>query len=390
MVAAGSAEESSQHAGLSQFTSRFLLRGTETRSARRVMEQVAKTGALLDWRSDDDTAGLRLVATSTTWETSLPAFLDALLSPAFEHAEFHRLWADMDWELEARTDDAYLMALEGLRSALYADGGYGNPWAGTTTSLDAIELSHVKQFYARYFVPENMVLVAVGNFDPGVMYERLNIRLGALPSATGAAPGGAPSRRASSLPVGIPASKTLRQVRAGALAWIMIGFPAPGGFLDDHVVMLVLSTLIGGGSSNRLYSEIRDQQGLAYTVGSFYAQHVGDSYLATYAGVRPQDVDDTVAGMRAIVAEVARGGVTLQELEAAKMDLLGGSARSREWSSYTAYQLGWFELSGIGYARYDELPERIRAVTLDDVQRVAAKYLQEHIVSIVTPATGDG
>ena len=135
MVAAGSAEESSQHAGLSQFTSRFLLRGTETRSARRVMEQVAKTGALLDWRSDDDTAGL--------------------------------------------------------------------------------ELSHVKQFYARYFVPENMVLVAVGNFDPGVMYERLNIRLGALPSATGAAPGGAPSRRASSLPVGIPASKTLRQVRAG-------------------------------------------------------------------------------------------------------------------------------------------------------------------------------
>ena len=72
------------------------------------------------------------------------------------------------------------------------------------------------------------------------------------------------------------------------------------------------------------------------------------------------------------------------------MDLLGGSARSREWSSYTAYQLGWFELSGIGYARYDELPERIRAVTLDDVQRVAAKYLQEHIVSIVTPATGDG
>lgn len=386
MVGAGSAVEGPKQAGLSWFTSQFLLRGTATRSGDNLMRHVADVGALLAAYSGRDVAGLALAATADTWQVALPILLDALLNPAFEQVEFYRLWGDIDWERELnRSTPSWpvLPALQQFLPVLFPDGGYGNPRLGTEASLGELELKDVRDFYRRHFVAENLVVVAVGNFDPDLLGGFLIQELGRLDRRT--PPGETAPEPDSYWSIDRSEPETVRGVQHGALAWVLTGFPAPGAVSDDYAAMLVLDVLLGSGESNRLATAVRDDRGLAYTVGSYFPITARDGYLAAYAGVVPDAVDTALATMRATIADIAAGGVSTTELATAKTAILREHAASGETADLTAYWLGWFELAGAGYAWHDEMPARFRAVSLDDVHRVARRYLQKHITSILTP-----
>ena len=390
MVKAGSAAEGRKQAGLSWFTSRFLLQGTATRAGDTLMRHAADVGALLEAHSSQDVAGLSLTATADTWQAALPILLDALLHPAFGQIEFDRLWVDIDWERELRRSAPswpVLPALEQFRRVLFPDGGYGNPQLGTEASLKDLELQDVRDFYARHFAAENLVVVAVGNFDPDLMGGYLTRELGMLDRRTPA--GEASPEPASYRRIELDESKTVRGVQHGALAWALMGFPAPAAVSEDYAAMLVLDVLLGSGESNRLATAVRDDQGLAYTVGSYFRITARNGYIAVYAGVVPDAVDTALATMRATIADIAAGGVSPAEVEAAKTEILRQHAGSEERAGVTAYWLGWFEVAGAGYAWHDEMPHRLRAVSLDDVNRVAQHYLQRHVTSILTPPADD-
>ena len=385
MVGAGSAAEGPNQAGLSWFTSQFLLRGTATRSGDRLLRHAADVGSLLEAYSHSDVAGLAMAATADTWQVALPILLDALLSPAFEQVQFDRLSSDIEWDLELRRSSPswpVLPALERFLPVLFPDGGYGNPHLGTEASLRELELQDVRDFYARHFVANNLVVAAVGNFDPELMGGFLNRALGMLDRAPSVAASSEPDAHRRS---DLWEPKTVRGVQHGALAWALMGFPAPGADSEDYAAMLVLDTLLGSGEPNRLATAVRDNQGLAYTVGSYFPLTARDGYLAAYAGVEPDAVDTAVETMRATIADIVAGAVSPTEVAVAKTEILRRLEGYAERADWTAYWLGWFEVAGAGYAEYYELPDRLRAVSLDDVHRVAQRYLQNHITSIFTP-----
>ena len=379
LVGTGTAIESSELAGVSSFTNALLLRGTESQTEEEIFDAIENLGASLSQSQLPDMASVSLVATADTWQDALPIYLDVLTEPAFSEDEFNRLKRDSLLSIEAQGDDNFGTIYDQLLLELYGDSGYGNPDLGTQESMENLTLVQVQDFYVRHYVPENMVVTVVGNINAELMAARLGTALGALESTE------PPFEKGSrSIDLSEPRTVTTEKTQAN-LAWLVMGFPGPPISSDDYAAMKVLNSVVGSGSSSRMFSIIRDQQGLAYATGSFFPSRAGDSHLAVYAIVLPEYGEAVVDDILAILYDVRVNGVTADELDLAIQRELGDFVLRNETAEEKSFDLGWYEMLGAGHQVDTDYPERISAVTSEDVQRVAAEYLDTYVVSVLQP-----
>ena len=379
LVGTGTAIESSSLAGVSSFTNALLLRGTEGRTEEEIFDAIENLGASLSQSQLPDMANVSLVATAETWQDALPIYLEVLTSPAFTEEEFNRLKRDSLLSIEAQGDDNFGTIYDQLLLSLYGDSGYGNPDLGTLESMENLTLAQVQDFYARHYVPENMVVTVVGNINAELMAARLGTALGALESTE------SPFEKGSrSIDLSEPRTVTTEKTEAN-LAWLVMGFPGPPIASDDYAAMKVLNSVVGSGSSSRMFSIIRDQQGLAYATGSFFPSRAGESHLAVYAIVLPEYGEAVVDDILAILYDVRDNGVTADELNLAIQRELGDFVLRNETAEEKSFHLGWYEMLGAGHQVDSDYPDRISAVTSEDVQRVAAEYLETYVVSVLQP-----
>ena len=379
LVGTGTAIESSSLAGVSSFTNALLLRGTEGRTEEEIFDAIENLGASLSQSQLPDMANVSLVATAETWQDALPIYLEVLTSPAFTEEEFNRLKRDSLLSIEAQGDDNFGTIYDQLLLSLYGDSGYGNPDLGTLESMENLTLAQVQDFYARHYVPENMVVTVVGNINAELMAARLGTALGALESTE------SPFEKGSrSIDLSEPRTVTTEKTEAN-LAWLVMGFPGPPIASDDYAAMKVLNSVVGSGSSSRMFSIIRDQQGLAYATGSFFPSRAGESHLAVYAIVLPEYGEAVVDDILAILYDVRDNGVTADELNLAIQRELGDFVLRNETAEEKSFHFGWYEMLGAGHQVDSDYPDRISAVTSEDVQRVAAEYLETYVVSVLQP-----
>lgn len=377
-VGTGTRVESLEQAGIATLTQRLLLRGTQTRSEEEIFEEVENLGAMLGQAVLADMAHLYLVATEDTWEQALPIFLDVLLHPAFAEDELVRLKDQTLKEIQAEADQNFNVIYHNFQRALYGDHGYGHPTLGTVESVQALTRDDVMRFYRQYYVPNNMVIAAVGDFNASRLLALFKARLGDLPRA--------PELPAiSPLQVRLAESREVVAEKESNLVWMMVGFPGPAVGSPDYPAMKVLNAIVGGDASSRLYSILRDREGLAYSTGSFFPSRREDSHLAAYAIVLPENVERAREGILRILEDIKEHGVTAEELARAQSSIVGNYLIDHETAERRAWYLGWYEMLGVGAAMDEKYPQLIRQVTSEDVQRVAEKYLQRYIVSLLGP-----
>ncbi|WP_141612177.1 M16 family metallopeptidase [Litorilinea aerophila] len=377
-IGGGTSVESAEEAGLAELTMRLLMRGTTSRDEETLFEEIENLGARLDYGLLPDMANLTLVATADTWSQALPIYLDVLLNPAFSEEEFLRLKDEMMREVQAQADQFGNVVFQNLLQALYGPGGYGNASA-TVESLRQLTLEDVREFYRRYFVPNNLVISAVGNFDAGLMRARLQGRLGTLaPGEEDLLP--APPQ------ISLSANQTVTATRESNLTWMMVGYPAPPVASPDYPAMKVLNTILGTGFTSRLFSTLREEQALAYSTSSAYPSRRGESYLYAFIITLPENAEVAREGILQIVRDIQENGVTEEELERARNKAIGDYASAHETAERRAWYLGWYETLGVGVELDEGYPELLRAVTAEDVQRVARQYLQQYVVSQLGPA----
>ena len=379
LVGTGTAIESSALAGVSSFTNALLLRGTQSQTEEEIFDAIENLGASLSQSQLPDMASVSLVATADTWQDALPIYLDVLTQPAFSEDEFNRLKRDSLLSIETQGDDNFGTIYDQLLLELYGDSGYGNPDLGTQESMENLTLAQVKDFYARHYVPENMVVTVVGNINAELMAARLGTALGALESTE-------PPFEMGSRSIDLIEPRTVTSEKEEAnLAWVVMGFPGPPISSDDYAAMKVLNSIVGSGASSRMFTIIRDQQGLAYAAGSFFPSRAGDSHLAAYAIVLPEYSEAVVDDILAILYDVRDNGVTADELDLAIQRELGDFVLRNETAQEKSFDLGWYEMLGAGHQVDTDYPDRISVVTSEDVQRVAAEYLETYIVSVLQP-----
>ena len=378
-VGTGTGVESADQAGISSFTNTLLLRGTESRTEEEIFEELENLGVSLSQSQLPDMAHVALVATADTWPEALPIYLDVLTSPALAEEEFERLKRDSLLHIEAQADDKFGTVYDQLLLSLYGNSGYGNPDLGTVESINALTLDQVEDFYARHYVPENMVVTVVGNINAELMAARLGTALGALESTATAIEQGA-----RHIALVEPLTVTIEREDAN-LAWLVMGFPGPPISDEDYAAMKVLNSIVGSGASSRMFTIIRDQQGQAYSVGSFFPSRAGHSHLAVYAIVLPSYREAVVDDILAILHDIRDNGVSEEELALAIQREAGDFILGHETARQRAFDFGWYEMLGAGHEVKTDYLDRVRAVTAEDVQRVASEYLETYVVSVLLP-----
>ena len=256
--------------------------------------------------------------------------------------------------------------------------------AGTEASITAMTRAQIHRFYRRHYRARNMVVSVAGNIDhadrrtpgaPGVRPQRLPRRRGRAdpprPSPSGPARC-TPARRAPSAP---RSRSTWSSVSTGMTR------------TDPRRYTLgVLNTALGGGTSSRMFQEVREQRGLAYSVYSFASHHADAGVVGVSVGCLPGKYDDVLAVVREELAKVAADGLTEEEVERGKGQLKGGLVLGLEDSGSRMSRLGKAELVHDELLGIDEVLDRIEAVTLDDVATLARDlFTQPELLAIVAP-----
>jgi zinc protease len=379
-VGTGARAEPPGFAGIAELTSRLLLRGTTTRSEEEIFTKLEDLGAQLSQDILADMAYVTLVAPKETFERALAIYLDVLLNPAFAPDEVERAKTEFIREIRAQADQNFSIIYENFQKALYGDHPYGR--FPTPESVARIAREDIVQFYKKYYVPNNMTLVAVGAFDRALVEALLRAKLQELPKGAEDLP-----LKPQPIALALTENKRVEATKRSNLTWLIVGYPAPPVASPDYPAMKVLNAILGGGMSSRLFSELRDKRALAYSTGSFYPSRAEESHLVTYIIALPDNAEAARQGILEIIKEIQERGVPQEELERAKSYVIGNYRIEHETTERRAWYLGWYETLGVGYQMDAHYPQLIQAVTAEDIQRVAQKYLQQYVLSLVGPGS---
>ncbi len=272
-------------------------------------------------------------------------------------------------ELEQRDDTPFTMLYEELLSFAFKAHPYQIPTIGWKADVEGITTAEIRAYYDRYYHPDNAFIVAVGDFEPDEMFDRIERHFGHLPSGEVELP---------RLPAEPPqlGERRFEVERSGQLDYLLIGWHVPESEHPDSYALVVLGQLLGQGRTSRLYRALVDsgQCAMAQAWASSFSYADPFLFFATAAmnpGVSPDDVEQVVYDE---VERIISEGVTEQELGRAKKQARVSFVYDRDSIEAEAQGIVYFELMS-GYRDIDKYLPGIEAVTSEDVQRVASEYL---------------
>jgi predicted Zn-dependent peptidase len=379
-VLAGSRDEPPPISGSSHFLEHLLFKGTRPRSARDIAEAFDAVGGDVN------------AFTAKEYTCFYARIRDRDLPLAVEHLTdmfHHSLLREPDVESERRvileeinvhedTPDDLIHDL--FMEALWPDHPLGRPILGTKRSIRAATRDQVRRFYRRHYVAGNLVVVAAGNLHHEQLVDLLATSMDVGPEAA-AGPAAWNLRRAGAPPE--PSGRLLVRRRDTEQAHICVGTSGVSRSDPDRFAFGVVNNAIGGGMSSRLFQEIREKRGLAYSVYSYHAMYAEAGLFCAYVGTTPGRTREVLSILRGELAEVAEKGLGPDEFERAKGHMKGSLVLSLEDPGGRMSRLGKSEISHGETLTVNQLLGRIAAVTPEDVRRAAERVLSQPMTTTV-------
>ena len=367
-VPGGAVHDPADALGVANLTAALLTRGTARRTGPELDRAIEFVGGSLEAGAGSDGATITLAVLKKDLALGLDLLAEVLLQPAFPAEELARKVTDIQGGLRRSEQNPGTVAGRELARLIFPGHPYGRPAAGTIESVGKLTREQVIAFYQRHYRPDGANIVAVGDVTVPEIRRELLQRLGGWTAPAGPV---APVPRSA---VVAPAQER-RIARDLTQTTVLLGRPAIKQDDEDYFPLAVASYVLGGGSTSRLYTRVREERGLAYSVYSTLAPaRYGASYLVSLQ-TRTDGVDEALQLTRAEMARLGREPVAAQELARAKSYLIGSFPMRLDTSSKLARFLGAVEESGLGLDYPERYKERIGRVTAADIQRVAAKYL---------------
>jgi len=293
---------------------------------------------------------------------------DVTLAPTFDARELEKQRRDALAAIARREDDLAGFAVDAFAATLYERHPYRLTTLGTPASVKRLARADLRRAWARLCVPGNMVLSVVG--DVGTREA-----VAALRRAFGGMKPRAFERPRLPRETGPRAPKRREIHRDKAQAHLLFGFLGTTIENRDKYALEVMNTILAG-QGGRLFVELRDRQSLAYSVTSFSLEGIDPGYVAVYMGTSPEKVRRAIAGVRRELERIRRETIPEEELERAKRHVVGSYEIDLQRATSRAANLGFNVLYGLGLEESRAYPEKILAVTSEDVRRVARKYLR--------------
>jgi zinc protease len=363
----GSRFEQPSDAGISTCTARLLSRGTQTRSAERLAEEVEAMAGSLTGYSGRNSVGLRAEFLSRFFPQAMELFADVLRHPAFDNRELGKERQKMIAAVLRERDKPSDLAIQLFRRTLFKVHPYGLRHLGTEASLQSLTSADIRAFYERVFKPDNAVLTIVGDIPVEDALQHVRRLFGDWRSEPFKAP------EVVEEPPLVQNRMATREVPKQQVH-IVLGFPGTEIGAADQYPLEVLDTVLSG-QGGRLFRELRDRRGLAYVVTSFTQVGLDPGFFGTYIATAPTNRDAAIEGLKAQLTRLTRDLIAPDELERAKRYIVGRYEIGLQSNDAQALTMGLDERYGLGYDYGDRYIERIQAVQREDVLAVAKKYI---------------
>jgi predicted Zn-dependent peptidase len=375
-VGTGSRDEPPSLAGASHFLEHLLFKGTDERSARDIAEAVDAVGGDLNAFTTKEYTAFYVRLLSGSLDLGLDILSDIMWSPAFRPEEIEAERQVILEEILMHADEPADLVHDVFTEALYPSDPLGREVLGDEAMLTAMGRSDISAFHAAHYRPANMVLAAAGDLDHDKVAAGIERRF------AGQLGGAQPRRSVPSLP---PRPVAVVN-RATEQTHLVVGMPAFDRDDPDRYALSVLNHVLGGGMSSRLFQEIREERGLAYSVYSYRVAYEGTGALAIYVGTAAARVGEVLGLVDREVDRLLSGGITSRELSMARSHLRGAMALSLEDSGARMSRLGRSQLVHGYVPDLADADARLGAVTLSDVSRVIGRVLGgPRVLSVVGP-----
>jgi predicted Zn-dependent peptidase len=363
--------------GVSHLLEHMVFKGTERRSAREIAFALETLGGSLDAYTAREHTSYQARVLDDDLREGADVIADLVFRPLLRASDLTLERKVVLEEISMVDDTPDDLVFELHNETLWGSHPYGYSILGTRDTVSALGVSELRQLHGRAYHPPQLVVAAAGNVEHQQLLDILD--------ATGwtTVPRGTDRPLVSPPPVA--AAPTRRHVeREGAQTHIVFGSPTVRHNDPRRYAVVLVSMLMGGGMSSRLFQRVREEMGLAYAVYSFQSFHVDAGVHGVYVGTAPETAEPATTVIREELARVAAAGLPAAEIEAGKRQLKGQITLSLESVTSRMYRVAGVELYDEEYRSVDEILAAIDRITPEEVAAVATEFFDPERQTVVS------
>jgi len=369
----GSRDEDPVWNGISHFIEHMLFKGTEHRTAEEIARQVDSIGGNMDAFTAKECICFNVKVLDEHLPMALEILSDLVLHPVFDPNDITRERGVILEEIKMDEDNPDYLVHEIFTQNFWKDHPLGKPILGTKETVKKFERQAVLDAYSHRFAPGNIIVSAAGNLDHDRFVELVTKHFEQMK----------PRKNGFHSPVPKIVSKiTLRNKKALEQVQLCIGVPSHPIAHEKRHAGYILNTLLGGGMSSRLFQNIRERQGLVYSIYSDLNPYRDTGCLAVYAGTSRESASKVVQSVVSEFHKLKTEPVPAEELRRSKDQLKGSLMLSLESSSARMSNLARQEMYFDRFYDLDELIEKIEAVTVEDLTSLANEFFNTESVAV--------
>jgi zinc protease len=369
VLSGGTRLENPDQAGISNFTAKMLVRGTKEKSAGQIAASIEYRGGKLSPFSGRNSFGLSGKFLSKDISSALDLLADIIQNPAFPEAEMEKARKDIMAGIKAKKDSPVAQLFDLFNKTLYHQHPYQYPRTGALETIQALKRTDLVTWYDSVATPQQLVLSIVGDINKDEIISYLNTLLCAPNTRFFNLKSQVLSKSPEIKPEPALSGKRLDHLaRPGAQIHMAVGFlGAPLNSPKNAPMALVKTALSGQGG--RLFFELRDKQGLAYTVTALRRPGLETGAFGVYIACDPLKLTTSEKAILDQLERLRKDGLTEKELRSAKKHLAGSLVTGMQTNSSQSMQMALNELYGLGYNHASQFINEIKAVSRDDIKQ---------------------
>ena len=363
----GARHEPAELSGISHFIEHAVFKGTNKRSALEIAVESDRLGGSFDAFTMHEETGFAMKVVDRELPTAFELLADLLTDPRFDERELKREQRVIIEEIKMTEDSPEEYLHEIFNEKLFPQHPLGRSIAGTPRTVRSFNSEVTRRYHKEHFGPENLVIAAAGNVEHRQIRDLAGKSFGQQTGEIGNPKSEIPNPTA---PIVIKKEKGLEQ------AHLIISTPYVSARSEHRYAADILANALGGGTSSRLWQKIREEKGLAYSVGASAAMYQDCGVFTIFAGVSPRQTEKVLDIALSELRSVVRDGITAAELELMKAQTVASILLGLEDSANRAATLARLEMVHGRQIPLEETLQKIEAVTREDVQELAAEFFQ--------------
>ena len=365
--------------GIAQITSDTLLKGTHKYKNQELSQLLEENGIRMAPSARGDSFSIAAKFTKNEKNLALDIFEEITNNASLDAFDIERVKSDKLYSIKNKKNTPDSVAFDEFKTALWQNTPYGNTGKVLQNTIPQIQKEDIDEFYKHLFPAENVVITINGNVDN---QEFINYFSRILKNDN-KPPVCLSDFQSKYKP--LQQNKIVKVNKDSQAAWLLLGWHTDGVTNEkDWAALQVIDSILGSGMSSRLFTNLRDEQGLAYQVGSAFSANVNKGVFAVYIASNPENTSVAKEGMFKEIETLKKEFITDKELSEAKDKLLGSFVLAMETNMDKASMINSVEISGRDYSFIERYPQLINSVTVQDVIKTANKYFSKPYVFTVT------